>query len=124
MARKESPILRLFIAMIIGLLIIETAIEFSTGTTLMGGRTGLFIGSPHSNSKTLNTPMKTTGRVTKATDIRDTPAFEARKVGILEVGTTLNIVGKTTVDKEVWYQVQRFGGKIGYVNADTLIVKK
>lgn len=121
--KKKSPILRLFLAMFIGLFIIETMIELSTGTTLMGGRNGIFISPSHPNAKIDTIAMKARGRIITATDIHDGPFFDTRTVGKLEVGATVRVLGKTTADREVWYQMQRFGGKIGYISANTVAVK-
>lgn len=123
MAKKKSPALRLLVAMIIGLFVIEVMIELSTGTTMWGGRNGLFVSRPYADAKIVNTPMQGSMRIIRATDIYETPTLQARKVGILKVGTRLRIVGKTTVDKNIWYQVDRFGGKIGYISADAVVIK-
>ena len=123
MTSQKFPALRIFTAMIIGLFIIETMIELSTGTTLMGGRNGIFISQPHSDAKTVNTPMNASALIIADTDIRETPSLTARKVGKLEAGIKLSVIGKTTVGKKVWYQVQRFGGKIGYLSADSVRIK-
>ena len=121
MAKKKSPILRLFIAMIIGLFVIEMMIELSTGRTMLGGRNGIFISQIHINATMVNSEMKARVRVITATDIYENPLLSSRKVGVLKVGTKLSITGKTTVGKKVWYQVQRFGGKIGYVIPETVV---
>ncbi|NQU55918.1 MAG: SH3 domain-containing protein [Rhodospirillales bacterium] len=123
MAKKKSPVLRLFVAMLIGLFVIETMIELTTGTTLIGGRNGIFVSRPHSNLKTVNTPMKESGRTTRETDIHEFPDLNSMKVGSIKVDTSLRIIGKTTVGKEAWYQLQRFGGKIGYVYAGDVKIK-
>ncbi len=121
--KKKSPILRLFMAMFIGLFIIETMIELSTRTTLLGGRNGIFISPLHPNAKIDTIAMKASGQIIEATDIHDGPFFDTRKVGTLEIGATVRVLGKTTADREVWYQMQRFGGKIGYISANTMTVK-
>ncbi|MBT4932319.1 MAG: SH3 domain-containing protein [Rhodospirillaceae bacterium] len=121
MAKKKSPALRLFIAMAIGLFVIEMMIELSTGTTMLGGRNGIFISKTNFDATMVNSKMKARVRVITATDIYENPVLSSRTVGVLKVGTKLSIIGKTTVGKKVWYQIQRFGGKIGYVIPETVV---
>ncbi len=114
-------------AMAFGLLIIEVMVELSAGITLIGGKDGLFISRSESalgNAKIVNTPLRIDVRVIQTTDIREQPTLHANKVGKLESGTKLRTAGKTTVNDEVWYQVTRFGGKIGYIPGNTVLKKK
>ena len=123
---KKKPIVRLVMAMVIGLLVLEVMIEISAGRNLIGGRDGLFISESTfalSNAEVIHTPMKADVRVVQPTDIRELPTTFASKVGKLDFGTELRIEGKTTVDEEVWYRVQRFGGKIGYIPASSVVVQ-
>jgi hypothetical protein len=124
--KKKSPIVRLIMAMFIGLLVLEVMIELSAGRSLIGGRDGIFISeskSALSNAEIVNTPMREDVRVIQATDIRELPTLFASKVGKLDHGAELQIVGLTTVNEEIWYQVQRFGGKIGYIPGNSVIKK-
>lgn len=116
--------LRIIVAMFIGLLVLEIMIELSAGVTLMGTRDGLFISRPKSvlgNAKVVHTKERTKLRVVKATDIREIPSLKAARVGKLPVGETFTAIGKTTVDGELWYKVQRFGGKIGYIPGNAVV---
>lgn len=124
MEKTKSPYLRLLMAMLIGMFIIEMMIELSTGTTLWGGRNGIFISHTYSNAKIVNTPLQATGKIIATTNIHDGPSFNAGKVGKLAIGKRLRIIGKTTVDKDTWYQIQRFGGKIGYVWGEHITIKQ
>ena len=114
--KKKSTILRLFLAMAIGLFVLEVMIEASTGTNLIGGRNGIFIRYSASTDKIVNSPMKANVRVLQKSSIYDQASLQAQKVGKLEVGDKLRIIGKTTLNRQdIWYQVQRYGGKTGYV---------
>ncbi|MBL6931298.1 MAG: SH3 domain-containing protein [Rhodospirillales bacterium] len=123
---KKKPLLRLIIAMFVGLFVLELMIELSAGRNLVGGRDGVFISESKfalSSAEVVNTPMRADVRVIQPTDIRELPTLFANRVGKLEFGTEMQAVGMTTVNEEVWYQVQRFGGKIGYVPGNTVIKK-
>ena len=114
--KKKSTILRLFLALAIGLFVLEVMIEASTGTNLIGGRNGIFIRYSASTDKIVNSPMKANVRVLQKSSIYDQASLQAQKVGKLEVGDKLRIIGKTTLNRQdIWYQVQRYGGKTGYV---------
>jgi|GEM_PF-5392907 len=119
--KKKSPILRLFLAMVIGLLVLEVMIEVSAGRNLIGGRNGIFIRYSASTDKIVDSPMKARVRVIQKSNIYDQPSLQSQKVGKLGVGDKLIIIGKTTVNKkDVWYRTQRFGGKIGYVHGNVV----
>ncbi len=126
MTKGNSSILRLIMALIIGLLVLEIMIELSAGTTLFGGKNGIFIShsrSVLSNAKITHVEMRANGRAIADTDIREQPTVHAGRVGKVAAGDEFRIVGMTRVDEDVWYQVQRFGGKTGYIHGQSVISK-
>jgi hypothetical protein len=123
MAIQQASFFRLLIAMIIGLFVIEVMIELTTGTTLMGGRDGIFISRPNVDTTTLNTPMEARGRTIRDTNIHEFPFPQSSKVGKIMNDTNLRIIAKTSVGKVDWYQMLRFGGKVGYVPASDVEIR-
>lgn len=121
---KRHPVWRLLIAMYVGLLTIEIVLELTAGMTLMGDRNGIFIREPLHKAKIENSELNADGKVLQTTDIRERPFLSANRVGKLERGMQLRLVGQTMVDDALWYQVQRFGGKIGYVYGNVVFIEK
>lgn len=124
--RRKHPLFRLVAAMFIGLLVLEVMLEVGPGITLWGGKNGIFISHVENalyQAEIVDTPLSETAQVLLSTDIREQPALFANKVGKIERGTELRLVGMTTVNEEVWYRVQRFGGKIGYIPGNSVFRK-
>lgn len=121
---KRNPIVRLVLAMFIGLFVLEVILETTAGISLMGGRNGIFIREPEHKATIVHSDLNADGKVLQATDIRDQPSMTANRVGKLERGVQLRLIGKTLVDEAPWYRVERFGGKIGFVDGKTIFIEK
>lgn len=123
---RKMPIIRLIGSLFIFLLMLEVMIETIANRTLWGGRNGLFISYAEDalyQAEIVNTELSETAQVIMSVPIREQPALFADKVGKIERGTELRLVGMTTVNEEVWYQVLRFGGKIGYIPGNSVFRK-
>ncbi len=62
--------------------------------------------------------MKLTLKIVKKTSIRSMASEKGQKVGLLEVGDTISVTGKTERNGQLWYRVMRYGGRDGYVPVD------
>ena len=93
------------------------------GVALWGGI------SPSVNkvSAPLSPPLKITGKtvdikltlkIVNKTSVRSMPSEKGQKVGLLEVGDTINVIGKTERNGQWWFRVMRYGGRDGYVSVD------
>ena len=71
-------------------------------------------------------PVNAQGRtemwtVARQSPIREWPSPDARQVGTIKKGDSIEVDGQTTLGGIDWYRVVRFGGKAGFVESRAIV---